>query len=95
MVGLVHAPARRREGALIFLLVSVVALVTVVNDFLYYNEWSRIGNTSPLGLLVFTIAQMILLSSRFTRAATNEERIARELQKVNNNLVAYIIPSDS
>lgn len=86
MVGLVKAAMRRMEGALIFLLVSVVGLVTVVNDFLYYNEWSRIGNTSPLGLLVFTIAQMILLSSRFTRAASNEERIARELQDANKKL---------
>jgi signal transduction histidine kinase len=86
MVGLVHAAVRRMEGALVFLLVSVVALVTVVNDFLYYNEWSRIGNTSPLGLLVFTIAQMMLLSSRFTRAAANEERIARELQDANDKL---------
>jgi signal transduction histidine kinase len=86
MVGLVQSAVRRMEGALIFLLVSVVALVTVINDFLYYNEWSRIGNTSPLGLLVFTIAQMMLLSSRFTRAATNEERIARELQDANNKL---------
>lgn len=86
MVGLVKAAVWRMEGALIFLLVSVVALVTVVNDFLYYNEWSRIANTSPLGLLIFTIAQMILLSTRFTRAATNEERIARELQVANDKL---------
>ncbi len=86
MIGLAHAAVRRREGALIFLLVSVVALVTVINDFLYFNEWSRIGNTSPLGLLVFTTAQMILLSSRFTRAASNEERIARELQDANDKL---------
>jgi signal transduction histidine kinase len=86
MVGLVHAAVRRMEGALIFLLVSVVALITVINDFLYYNEWSPIANTSPLGLLVFTIAQMMLLSSRFTRAASNEERIARELQEANNKL---------
>lgn len=86
MAGLVHSAARRKEGALIFLLVSVVALVTVVNDFLYYNEWSPIANTSPLGLLVFTIAQMLLLSSRFTRAASNEEWIARELQDANDKL---------
>ncbi|GBF76553.1 hypothetical protein PA598K_05031 [Paenibacillus sp. 598K] len=86
MVGLVHAAVRHKEGALIFLLMSVVALVTVINDFLYYNGWSPIGNTSPTGLLVFTIAQMILLSSRFTRAATNEERIARELQEANTKL---------
>lgn len=86
MIGLVQAAVWRMEGALIFLLVSVVALVTVINDFLYYNEWSPIPNTSPLGLLVFTIAQMVLLSSRFTRAATNEERIARELQGANNKL---------
>jgi signal transduction histidine kinase len=87
MVGLAQAAVRRREGALIFLLVSVVALVTVINDFLYYNEWSRIGNTSPLGLLVFTIAQMMLLSSRFTRAAANEEKIARELLVANDKLI--------
>jgi signal transduction histidine kinase len=86
MVGLVQAAVRRIEGALIFLLVSVVALATVINDFLYYNEWSLIGNTSPLGLLVFTIAQMILLSSRFTKTASNEERIALELQDANNKL---------
>ncbi|ANY65642.1 hypothetical protein BBD42_03565 [Paenibacillus sp. BIHB 4019] len=86
MVGLAQAAVQRMEGALIFLLVSVVTLVTVINDFLYYNEWSPIGNTSPVGLLVFTIAQMILLSSRFTRAATNEERIARELQEANDKL---------
>ncbi|WEK53579.1 MAG: ATP-binding protein [Candidatus Cohnella colombiensis] len=86
MVGLVHSAMRRMEGALIFLLVSMFAFVTTINDFLYYNEWSLIGNTSPLGLLVFTIAQMMLLSSRFTRAATNEERIARQLQDANNKL---------
>ncbi|WP_141506267.1 ATP-binding protein [Paenibacillus luteus] len=86
MVGLAQAAMRRIEGALIFLLVSVVTLITVINDFLYYNEWSLIGNTAPFGLLVFTIAQMILLSSRFTRTATNEERIARELQEANNKL---------
>ncbi|WP_027088000.1 ATP-binding protein [Cohnella panacarvi] len=86
MAGLVHAAVRRMEGALIFLLVSVVVLVAVINDFLYFNEWSPIANTSPLGLLVFTIAQMILLSSRFTTTATNEERIARELQEANDKL---------
>ncbi|MDR6725997.1 signal transduction histidine kinase [Paenibacillus amylolyticus] len=87
MVGLVQAAMRRMEGALLFLLVSMVTLFTVVNDFLYYNGWSVIGNTSPLGLLIFTFAQMILLSSRFTKTATNEERIARELQSANDKLV--------
>ncbi len=86
MVGLVHAAVRRMERALIFLLVSVVVLVAVTNDFLYFNEWSPVANTSPLGLLVFTIAQMILLSSRFTKSATNEERITRELQGANSKL---------
>ncbi|MEI2399649.1 sensor histidine kinase [Paenibacillus phytohabitans] len=86
MVGLAEAAVRRMEGALIFLLVSMVALVTVINDFLYFNEWSLIGNTSPFGLLIFTIAQMILLSSRYTRAVTNEERIACELYEANNKL---------
>lgn len=87
MVGLVRVAMQRKEGALLFLVVSVVTLVAVVNDFLYFSGWSLIGNTSPLGLLIFTFAQMILLSSRFTKTATNEERIAHELQNVNDKLV--------
>lgn len=86
MAVLIKAAARQIEGSLIFLLVSVVILVTVANDFLYYNGWSAIGNTSPLGLFVFTVAQMTLISSRFTRAAANEERIARELRETNDRL---------
>lgn len=86
MVGLVRAAMQRMEGALFFLLVSMVVLVTVINDFLYYNEWSRVENTSPLGLLVFTLAQIFLLSSRFTRAASNEERITEELKAANIKL---------
>jgi len=83
MAGLVLAFRSRLEGARIFLWVSVITLVTVINDFLYYSELSPVGNTSPLGLLVFTIAQMTLISARFTRTAANEERIARELQEAN------------
>ncbi|MEK0314894.1 sensor histidine kinase [Cohnella sp. 56] len=86
MIGLVQAAMRRQDGALTFLVVSVITLVTVIDDFLYYNGWSLIGNISPLGLFIFTVAQMILLSSRFTRAASNEERIARELQDANHKL---------
>lgn len=87
VVGLVHSAMRGMEGALIFLLVSVVMFVTVINDFLFYSGWSLIENTFPFGLLVFTIAQMLLLSIRFTRAATNEERITRELQDANDKLI--------
>jgi len=87
MAGLVSAGKRHMEGAQFFLWVSVITLVTVINDFLYYSELSPIGNTSPLGLLIFTIAQMTLISSRFTRTAANEERIARELQVANSKLI--------
>jgi len=87
MIGLVREARKETEGALTFLLVSIVALVTIANDFLYYSEWSRIGNTSPIGLLVFTIAQMILISSRFTKTASNEEKITRELQDANHQLI--------
>lgn len=86
MIGLVRMAIRGVERALTFLLVSAIALVTVVNDFLYYSGRSTIENTSPLGLLVFTLAQMILLSVRFARTAANEERISSELQEANDKL---------
>jgi len=87
IVGLIKSAIKRMEGALIFLVVSLVLLVTVSNDFLYYSELSPVANTSPIGLLVFTIAQMILLFLRFVRATANEERITIELQDTNNKLI--------
>jgi signal transduction histidine kinase len=77
---------RKKEGAAVFVAVSVVTFVSVLNDFLYYNELSSIANTSNLGLLIFTVAQMYLLSSRFTRAAAGEERAGRELALANERL---------
>ncbi|MCM3633838.1 ATP-binding protein [Paenibacillus camelliae] len=86
IIGLVRAALQRVEGALLFLLVSMVAFIATVNDFLYYSEWSPIENSFSLALLVFTIAQMILLSARFTRTAANEERVTLQLQDANNKL---------
>jgi len=77
---------RRREGAALFLVVSLITFATVLNDFLYYNELSPVGNTSNLGLLIFTVAQMYLLSSRFARAVANEEKAARQLAITNEQL---------
>jgi len=87
MIGLVHSALKHKEGAIVFLIASVLVLITVVIDFLYYNDWSFIGNISPLGLLVFAIGQMLLLSIRFTRTAMNEERIANELKVANDKLI--------
>jgi signal transduction histidine kinase len=83
---LIRAFLRRQEGAGLFLVVSLITFASVLNDFLYYNEVSPIGNTSNLGLLIFTIAQMYLLSSRFAKAVSNEEKAARELASANEQL---------
>src|SRR5690606_35134482 len=45
IIGLVRAALQRVEGALLFLLVSMVAFIATVNDFLYYSEWSPIENS--------------------------------------------------
>jgi Signal transduction histidine kinase len=77
---------RKKEGAGLFIAVSVVTFASVLNDFLYYNELSPYANTSNLGLLIFTVAQMVLLSSRFAKAVSNEEKAVRELAVANERL---------
>ncbi len=86
LYALCKATMQKKEGAAIFLTVSVITFASVINDFLYYNEKLLLGNSSTWGLLIFTFAQMYLLSTRFAKAAENEEKAALELAAANDNL---------
>jgi len=87
MYTLVKLTIRRYEGAAVFLFVAIFTFMALINDFMFYNEWLLFGNFSALGLMIFTLAQMYLLSSRFTRAVTNEEKSAHQLQQANEKLM--------
>lgn len=81
------AALHKREGALLLSVVAIFSFLTVINDFLYYAEKLLIGNLSPLGLFIFTIAQMYILSNRFANAFSRIEEVSVELKETNEELL--------
>jgi len=84
---LLLARKRRKEGAVVFLIVVAILGLTAVNDFLYFSEKVLFGTFSVLGMFVFTFAQMYMLSSRFVKAESELEQTARQLAATNERLV--------
>lgn len=84
---LVRAALGRKESAVVFLVVTFLAFIAIINDFLYYNGWLLIGSSSTIGLFIFTSAQIYVLSSRFAKASANEEKAVRQLAAINQELL--------
>lgn len=92
------AAARRREGALVFLIgisgflimISMRALVT--NGFLSRDQAIGVDFT-PIGILVFLFSQIIILAERWSLAITAAERMSdhlRRLLDVNSSITREI-----
>jgi DNA-binding LytR/AlgR family response regulator len=77
---LLLAVVRRREGALVFCTGMVVLFATVVSDVLYNTEVHRVGHVVPIGLLVFTFSQALLLARRSARAFVTAETLQQQLE---------------
>lgn len=87
LIIIIKAAFHKREGALLLSVVSVISFLTVVNDFLYYAEKLYIGILSPIGLFIFTLAQMYILSKRFGEAYIKMEQVSYELKETNDKLI--------
>lgn len=87
LVIICRAALHKRDGALLLSIVSIISFLTVINDFLYYAEKILIGNLSPLGLFIFTLAQMYILSNRFSNTYAKVEEVSEELKETNERLV--------
>jgi signal transduction histidine kinase/ActR/RegA family two-component response regulator len=77
---LILCAARRREGALAFLLGFSFFFVIIVNDILYTNGMLQTGDFASLGLFVFIFSQAYVISSRFSRAFAKVEALSQELK---------------
>ncbi|WP_235941676.1 sensor histidine kinase [Paenibacillus puerhi] len=81
------AIARKREGAIILLLSSLLMGLAILNDMLYAHEliWTT-DRMSAFALLIFILFQSVLLSMKLSRAFFNEEKLSAELQELNEGL---------
>jgi len=75
------AIARKRAGAVIFLLGFLPFLAIAVNDVLFFNSLIQTGPLVSMGLFILIFAQAYLLSARFSNAFTQTEVLSEELRR--------------
>ena len=90
VVTLVRAAKHRQEGALVLLGGFGFFFITIVNDVLYDNLIIHTGQYVYVGLLVFILAQSILLAMRFSSTFATIERQGEELALANQTHVKEI-----
>jgi signal transduction histidine kinase len=75
--------AKKREGAFIVLIGSLILFLTVINDVLYSTTVIHTGYFAPFGLFIFIYAQAFILSLRFSKSFNLIEIQRKELQETN------------
>lgn len=79
LFSLIKAVLRKKTEAWFVIISGAIFFGTVINDMLYYNEKSSIGNLYPLGVMVLAFTQAILILKRFTGAFSSVEILNQKL----------------
>lgn len=77
----VLAAIRRRTGSWMNIVGFTAFFATVVHEVLYYTGYVSHGGLVTLGLLLFLLTQLLNLSSLFSRAMTQSERLSQQLNE--------------
>ncbi len=86
LVGLFVSAHRKREGAVLALIGVAGLVVTIVNDILFYNGWSRSIDLVPFGLLFLIIMNSFIISLRFSLTYERAEQMSSQLLEWNSSL---------
>ena len=86
LVGLFVSAHRKREGAVLALIGVAGLIVTIVNDILFYNGWSRSIDLLPFGLLFLIVMNSFIISLRFSLTYERAERMSSQLLEWNSSL---------
>ena len=77
---------RKREGALLNVMASLILLLCAVNDFFYFNQMIRTTELTSAGFLFFLFTQSINISKRFSKSFEKTEKLSRDLRLLNESL---------
>jgi len=80
---LIRAVVKKREGAAIALVGTLVFIGTAINDILFDNQLINSDYLAPYGLFVFIFCQSFLLSFKFSRSFTSIENLSVRIQRIN------------
>ncbi|WP_141336340.1 cell wall metabolism sensor histidine kinase WalK [Paenibacillus sp. tmac-D7] len=81
-----RAAYRRREGAMLNGLASIVMFLAVLNDILYYNAVLHSIDFAPYGVVVFIFVQTLIVALKFSNAYYKVEKVSGELLSLNATL---------
>jgi two-component system, sensor histidine kinase ChiS len=90
LVVFARAASRRRTGALYGLVGFAAFFLILVNDVLHANLVIRTAHLSPLGLMIFMLADSLIVSSRISVTFEREKSLSRELAEEKRLLDARI-----
>lgn len=74
------------DGALISLLAFLVPFLAALNDMLTVNNYINTEQMLPYGLIVYFVAQSIMLAQKFSLSLNREEILSNELEELNERL---------
>lgn len=80
------AVKENKDGALISLLAFLAPFLAGLNDILTVNNYINTEQMLSYGLIVYFIAQSILMARRFSLALIREEELSKELEELNAKL---------
>ncbi len=80
------ASLHHRPGAKIIWVAVTVIFLFMINDLLYNAHIIETGELIGWGVLFYLMILMIVSSRRFSRAINNEEKLLKDLRKLNDNL---------
>lgn len=80
----------RRKGAGFFLLGFFFLFLTLINDVLYTNLIIRTGHLVPLGIFIFIVFQSLVLTSKFSQAFFEVDKLSKNLMEFNSSLSRFV-----
>ena len=83
---LLVAMYRKRKGARIFLVASLIFSVTIINDIIFAHEAVSTGYVLSFGFFIFIFLQSFLLSKRFSLSFKEVDNLSKELSVLNEGL---------
>lgn len=74
------------DGALISFLAFLIPFLATLNDMLTVNNYINTEQIGPYGLIVYFVAQSIMLAQKFSLSLNREEILSNELEELNEKL---------
>ena len=88
---IVRAALRKRSGAILVAIGSIVAIATLVNDIFYANEVISSFYMAPTGILFFILFHSLNLSMKTSSAFNNMESIEKKYRSMFENSLDGIL----